>query len=166
MAAAITACLLLVSVCVDISGARAANLSVCSYCWRSNRKECNVYRFSAVSAWVWLQVSCAEMGAMLIQSTGQGGTHSAQPVHCSEITVCICLALPKILSTGQASRHSVQPMQLLSSMTANCRGPSVPKSGLRSSTWRCSCLANRAIPCAPPGGHWLISAWPCAIACA
>ena len=37
-----------------------------------------------------------------MQSTGQGGTHSAQPVHSADTTVCMRLAAPTIASTGQA----------------------------------------------------------------
>jgi len=36
-----------------------------------------------------------------MQSTGQGGRQSLQPVHSSAITVCICLAAPRIASTGR-----------------------------------------------------------------
>ena len=41
-------------------------------------------------------------GIMSIQSTGQGSTHKSQPVHSSAITVCICLAAPRMASIGQA----------------------------------------------------------------
>ncbi len=49
-------------------------------------------------------------GSMSIQSTGQGSTHRSQPVHSSVMTVCICLAAPRMASTGQAWMHLVQPM--------------------------------------------------------
>ncbi len=52
----------------------------------------------------------ASSGCMSMHSTGQGGRHSSQPVHSSVITVCICLAAPRIASTGQAWMHRVQPM--------------------------------------------------------
>ena len=45
-----------------------------------------------------------------MQSTGQTGTHSSQPVQSSSITVCIRLAAPTIASTGHAFRQSAQPM--------------------------------------------------------
>ena len=46
-----------------------------------------------------------------MQLTGHGSTHNSHPVHSSWITVCICLAAPKIASTGQARIQSVHPMQ-------------------------------------------------------
>jgi hypothetical protein len=39
---------------------------------------------------------------MTMQSTGQTGTHKAQPVHKGSITVCMCFAPPMMASTGQA----------------------------------------------------------------
>ena len=59
-----------------------------------------------------------------MQSTGQAGTHSSQPVHWDSITVCMRLAAPTMQSTGQAWMHSVQPMHSASSITASRRGPS------------------------------------------
>ena len=52
-----------------------------------------------------------------MQSTGQAGTQSSQPVQSSSITVCMRLAAPTIASTGQALRQSAQPMHAASSMT-------------------------------------------------
>ena len=49
-------------------------------------------------------------GTIAMQSTGQGGMHSAHPVHNAGSTVCMRFAAPTIASTGQASMHSVQPM--------------------------------------------------------
>ena len=62
-------------------------------------------------------------GTIEMQSTGQAGTHSSQPVHCDSTTVCISFAAPTMQSTGQALMHSVQPMHQASSMTASARGP-------------------------------------------
>ena len=59
---------------------------------------------------------------MLMQSTGQGATHSSQPVHSGAMMVCICLAAPTMASTGQAWMHRVQPMQMFSSMSATDLG--------------------------------------------
>ena len=53
-----------------------------------------------------------------MQSTGQGGRHSSQPVHQLAITVCINFDAPTIASTGQAWMHFVQPMQSASTITA------------------------------------------------
>jgi hypothetical protein len=78
--------------------------------------------------------------------------------------VCICLAAPTMASTGQAWVHSVQPMQAASSMKATCFGFSVPcsaESGLNSLPSR---SASLRMPSSPPGGHWLISASPLAMA--
>ena len=46
------------------------------------------------------------------------------------------------------------------------RGPSAPKAGFSGSAGRPLSAASRAMPSAPPGGHWLISASPPAIASA
>ena len=59
---------------------------------------------------------------MSMQSTGQGGRHSAQPVHSAGSTVCIRFGPPAIASTGQASMHSVQPMHQASSTRATASG--------------------------------------------
>ena len=61
-----------------------------------------------------------------MQSTGQGGRQSSQPVHSAAITVCMRFAAPTIASTGQAWMHFVQPMQTSSSMTATIGGASTP----------------------------------------
>ena len=57
-----------------------------------------------------------------MQSTGQGGRQSSQPVHSAGSTVCMRLAAPTMASTGQASRHSVQPMHSASSIRATSEG--------------------------------------------
>ncbi|EDT41540.1 hypothetical protein BamMEX5DRAFT_2703 [Burkholderia ambifaria MEX-5] len=90
-----------------------------------------------------------------MQSTGQGGTHRSQPVHSDSTIVCICFGAPTIASTGHACMHSVQPMHRLSSMNATARGCSVPLTGFSGITGLPSRLARRAMPSAPPGGHWL-----------
>ena len=43
-----------------------------------------------------------------MQSTGQGGRQSSQPVHQPAITVCMSLEAPTIASTGQAWMHFTQ----------------------------------------------------------
>ena len=55
---------------------------------------------------------------MSMQSTGQGGRQSSQPMHQSAITVCMSPRAPAIASTGHAAMQSVQPMQRPSSMSA------------------------------------------------
>ena len=44
------------------------------------------------------------------------GTNYVAPVHSLVMTVCICLAAPRMASTGQAWRHLVQPMHSASRM--------------------------------------------------
>ena len=44
-----------------------------------------------------------------MQSTGHGGTHSAQPVQSEESTACMRFGAPMIASTGHAAMQSVQP---------------------------------------------------------
>ena len=101
-----------------------------------------------------------------MQSTGQAGTHSSQPVHSISITVCMRLWLPTMQSTGQALMHRVQPMHQASSIQATPRGPSRPLAALSGrSTWPVN-AASRRTPSAPPGGHWLMAAAPAAMACA
>ena len=39
-------------------------------------------------------------GTISMQSTGHGSMHSSQPVHSLAMTVCICLAAPRMASTG------------------------------------------------------------------
>ena len=76
-------------------------------------------------------------GRSSMQSTGQGGRHSSQPVHCASMTVCMKRGAPTIASTGQAGRHSAQPMQRSSSITATWRGlvgPNCGSSGPRLAT--------------------------------
>src|SRR5262245_20252053 len=55
---------------------------------------------------------------MSMQSTGQAGGHSAQPMHQFSTTVCIRPCAPTIASTGHASMQRAQPMQRASSMRA------------------------------------------------
>src|SRR5512139_3026390 len=105
-------------------------------------------------------------GTMLMQSTGQGATHSSQPVHSAATMVCICLAAPTMASTGQACRHRVQPMQVFSSMKATDLGLGAAVSspnGLNSTPSR---SASLWMPSSPPGGQRLMSAAPLAIASA
>lgn len=65
-------------------------------------------------------------GSSSIQSTGQGGIHSSQPVQRLSMTVCISFCAPTIASTGQASIHFAQPMQSFSMITAMRSGSSLP----------------------------------------
>ena len=58
---------------------------------------------------------------MEMQSTGQAGTHSSQPVHCEATTTCMAFGAPTMQSAGQALMHRVQPMHQASSMTATPR---------------------------------------------
>ena len=53
-----------------------------------------------------------------MQSTGQGGRQSSQPVQRSASTVCINFVAPTIASTGHAATHRVQPMHAASSIRA------------------------------------------------
>ena len=88
-----------------------------------------------------------------MQSTGHGSTHNSHPVHSSWITVCICLAAPKIASTGQASIQSVHPMQSSSLIIAVDFGLMTPYflfNGLYST---CNNFAIFTMPFLPPGGH-------------
>ena len=62
-----------------------------------------------------------------MQSTGQAGTHSSQPVHRASMTTCISLLPPMIASTGQAWMHLVQPMQSASTTTATWGGLCSPR---------------------------------------
>ena len=108
--------------------------------------------------------SCAGWGGVaagilirLMQSTGQAGMQSSQPVQSWGITVCIKPLAPTIASTGQGGKHSAQPMHLVSSITAIAasgfvlvvcsRGASEP---IRSR----SCVTSSR----PPGGQRSIAA--------
>ena len=44
-------------------------------------------------------------GSIAMQSTGQGGRHSSQPVHCASITVCISAARRRWRPPGRPGRH-------------------------------------------------------------
>jgi hypothetical protein len=101
-----------------------------------------------------------------MQSTGQGAKHNSQPVHSAAITVCISLAAPMMASTGQAAIHFTQPMQFSSSINATCLGLCAPKAGFNGFGGIFNNAANSAMPSSPPGGHWLISASPVAMASA
>ena len=72
----------------------------------------------------------ASSGIMTMQSTGQGATHSSQPVQSSAMTVCMRRGAPTMASTGQGGRHLVQPMQRSSSMNATVGAASMPLSRL------------------------------------
>jgi hypothetical protein len=57
-------------------------------------------------------------------------------------------------------------MHQASSIKTTLRGASTPFSGFSAMTGLPLMAASRATPCAPPGGHWLMSAWSLAIASA
>ena len=59
---------------------------------------------------------------MWMQSTGQAGTHSSQPLQSAAITVCRRLRAPTIASVGQGGRQRAQPMQAGSSIQATSGG--------------------------------------------
>jgi hypothetical protein len=103
---------------------------------------------------------------MRMQSTGQGGRQSSQPVHSAASTVCIRRFAPMIASTGQGGRQRAQPMQAASSITATVSGPSTPQPGSRASSGSPVSRASAAIVAPPPGGQRLIEASPAAIAAA
>ena len=101
-----------------------------------------------------------------MQSTGQAGMQSSQPVQCASITVCMRLWMPRIASVGHASRHSVQPMHQASSITASGARPFDAERRVDGTPGRPVSADRRATPSAPPGGHWSMPASPCAMACA
>src|SRR6185312_2175887 len=105
-------------------------------------------------------------GTMAMQSTGQGGMQSSQPVHQSAMTVCINLLAPTIASTGQAWMHLVQPMHTSSSITATRGGVSVPQAGSSGNTGCPVIRASARTPSSPPGEQRLIAASPRATASA
>ncbi len=75
-------------------------------------------------------------GLISMQSTGQGGRHSSQPVQRSARTVCMYFAAPTMASTGQGARQRAQPMQRASSIHATRGGPSTPWAGFSGSSGR------------------------------
>jgi CBS domain-containing protein len=99
-----------------------------------------------------------------MQSTGHTGTHNSQPVQCGSMTVCMRLLPPRMASVGQASRHSVQPMHQFSSMTASGARAFDAVGRIQGQGRPPVSAARRATPSAPPGGHWLMSASPAAMA--
>ncbi len=108
----------------------------------------------------------AGAGRSEMQSTGQGGRQSSQPVHCVVITVCICLGAPTMASTGQTGRQRAQPMHFASSIHATCAGFVAPKAGSGERGERSSNAASARTVTSPPGGQRSISAAPLAIAAA
>jgi hypothetical protein len=103
---------------------------------------------------------------MEMQSTGQGGTQSSQPVQSAAITVCMSLRAPMMASTGQASMHFRQPMQDPSSIIARVRRWCFPHSGSSDFGGTASSRASAAMVTPSPGGHRLIAALPAAMASA
>lgn len=88
-----------------------------------------------------------------MQSIGQGAIQRSQPVHSSEITVCICLAAPTIASTGQARKQKVQPMQCASSMTATALGLGWPWAVFSGFGGIFKSVASFSMIELSPGGH-------------
>lgn len=130
-------------------------------------------RFLALSTPLWLnaghRLGCPVgigAGVKSMQSVGQTGTHNLQPVHSSIITVCISLPAPIMQSTGQALMHSLQPMHAASRIYAITLSSSIPFSGLRGFSGRPVNAARALMVTDEPGGHWLMSASPAAIAVA
>jgi len=101
---------------------------------------------------------------IVMQSTGQAGMHSSQPLQSPASTVCMWRLAPRIASTGQGGRQRAQPMQRASSMKATRSGCSMPFAGFSGRGSRPSSVASASIVRAPPGGHWLIGASPRAMA--
>ena len=89
------------------------------------------------------------MSASSMQSTGQAGRQSSQPVHWSSMTVCMKPGAPTMASTGQGAKHRAQPMHSGSRMRA--------VAGWGSAGAAPSSRPNRAFSAAkvswPPGGH-------------
>ncbi len=100
-----------------------------------------------------------------MQSTGQGATHSAQPLHNAAKTECICFGAPMIASTGHASMHSVQPMQRDSSMRARASTDWLPNRSSSRNASRPVSVAIATIVVVPPGAQ-RFSGSPAAIASA
>ena len=93
-----------------------------------------------------------------MQLTGQGATHSSQPLHQASSTACMRLGAPTIASTGHTCRQIVQPMQRASSTTAIACAIGPPQSGSSGSGVVPVRAASASIVVAPPGGQRLISA--------
>ena len=94
-----------------------------------------------------------------MQSVGQGGKQSSQPVHSSVTTMCMRFGPPTMASTGQAWMHLVQPMQSASiTLATSSVAISMPKAGLSGFSVTPSTAASRTTPTWPPGGHWSMSA--------
>ena len=88
-----------------------------------------------------------------MQSTGQGATHSSQPLHNADRTPCMRFCAPTIASTGHAWMHSVQPMHAASSMQATSNGPGIPRDVSSGGASQPTSCASRAIVASPPGGQ-------------
>lgn len=101
-----------------------------------------------------------------MQSTGQAGTQSSQPVHKSSTTVCMNFAPPAMASTGQAWMHLVQPMQSASMINANFPGECTPRLRSYGGASTPNTLAKARAPASPPGGQRSGSASPRVIASA
>src|SRR3954471_7339680 len=96
----------------------------------------------------------AGAGRISMQSTGQGGMQSSQPVHSSAITVCMYFDAPRIASTGHAWMHFVQPIQADSSIHATAgRSGITPNFGSTDLGGRDNRLASARAVSSPPGGH-------------
>jgi hypothetical protein len=157
---------------IGTAAARAVRASSFTPPWKRHRRGCSlrsagVRLVPAPAGRGHFQVlSVTGSSTMAMQSTGQGATHSSQPVHSLAITVCICLPAPRIASTGQAWMQRVQPMHSGSSMTATVRGLSLAALRVQRLGSRSSRSASARMAASPPGGQRLMSASPAAMASA
>jgi len=94
-----------------------------------------------------------------MQSVGQTGTQSSQPLQSTAMTVCISLRAPAMASTGQTCTHLKQPMQSASLIHATSGSSGMrPRAGSIGWAGRLSRAESACKVSAPPGGHWLMSA--------
>jgi uncharacterized protein YbaP (TraB family) len=105
-------------------------------------------------------------GTSTMQSTGQAGTHSSQPVQSGSTTACMSLAPPTMASTGQAWMHLVQPMQSSSTTSATWAGLCAPRARSKGIAATPSTRARARAPASPPGGQRSGPASPRAMASA
>ncbi len=110
--------------------------------------------------------ACTPAGTSTMQSTGQAGTHSSQPVHSGSSTACMSFAAPTMASTGQAWMHLVQPMQSSSTTSATCAALCAPRARSKGVAGTPSTRASARAPASPPGGQRSGPASPRAIASA
>ena len=100
-----------------------------------------------------VQDSDVSASTISMQSVGQGGKQSSQPVQRDSMTACIHRDAPEIASTGQARMHLVQPIQSASRIRATLSGPGSPHDRSTGVAGRLRNAARRAAPSSPPGGQ-------------